>query len=146
MRTPSALPIPKRKYIQKNKNKNTERSRKMNDSVANALSHNLWRLRNQLNNLTVITLDIMEVTDPQVQLSSSCVTYLSQPLFYLCSEIAWLKIERVVELSLSELFFRFLGHMSSVQRQISHKAWRTGVWCLLIFIVYGELIIMVISI
>ena len=55
------------------------------------LSHNLWRLRNQLNNLTVITLDIMEVIDPQVHLSSSCVTYLSLPLFYLCSETAWLK-------------------------------------------------------
>ena len=55
------------------------------------LSHNLWRLRNQLNNLTVITLDIMEVTYPEVHLSSSCVTYLSQPLFYLCSKIAWLK-------------------------------------------------------
>ena len=79
-------------YIYKEKKKKRKKeSKKMNDSVANALGHNLWRLRNQLNNLTVITLDIMEVTDPQVQLSSSCVTYLSQPLFYLCSEIAWLK-------------------------------------------------------
>ena len=82
-------PIPKIKYIPKKKKQ--KESRKMYDPVANALSHNFWRLRNQLTNLTVITLDIMEVTDPQVQLSSSCVTYLSQPLFYLCSEIAWLK-------------------------------------------------------
>ena len=108
--TPSVLPIPKRKYIRKKK-----KSRKMNDFVANALSHNLWRLRNQLNNLTIITLDIMEVTNPQVHLSSSCVIYLSQPLFYLCSKIAWLQSWKSCWIILSELFFKFLGHMSSIQ-------------------------------
>lgn len=119
----------------KEKKERKKESRKMNDSVANALSHNLWRLRNQLNNLTVITLDIMEVTNPQVHLSSSCVTYLSQPLFYLCSEIAWLKSWKSCWIILSELFFRFLGHMSSIQ--MANFPWSMKNKCVMPFDIYS---------
>ena len=86
----------------------------MNDYVANALSHNLWRLRNLLNNLIVITLDIMEVTNPHVHLSSSCVTYLSHLSFIYILKLHDLKVERVVELSFPSYFSDFWG-MSSIQ-------------------------------